>query len=142
MGRIEQSGGMSGGRTYPREWFGVSSYGEIKAMTFIAETEHKLREPDSRGSKRYTNKRSDYRNWYPTREEAEIALDEVKARTAACFAQNARARNAAPELVEALRELVSIQDIMDDEGVCDGDYVEPRIEAARALLARIDGEGA
>jgi hypothetical protein len=53
---------------------------------------------------------------------------------------NARLIAAAPELVEALRGLVSIQDIMDDEGVCDGDYVEPRIEAARALLARINGD--
>ena len=131
MSEIEQSGG---GRTYPREWFRVSPLGNIMSRTFIGETQHKLRY-EQRGVVRLENKVSIYNTWYPTREEAEAKQSELAKR-------HNRPIVAAPELVEALRGLVSIQDIMDDEGVCDGDYVEPRIEAARALLARIDGEGA
>lgn len=47
-------------------------------------------------------------------------------------------RAKAEGLVEALREMVAIQDIMESEGSCDGSFIDPRVDAARQALTKWD----
>jgi hypothetical protein len=122
-------------RTYPREWFAVTGYyrAALETRVFDGETQHKLVWNSSMG-KRYVNKVGPYQNWYPAREEAEAAL--AKRKEAEAFAaKQKRMSKAAPELVEALRGLLPFAEDMTESG-CEA------IAAARALLARIDGEEA
>jgi hypothetical protein len=113
-------------RAYPREWWCVTGYyrANLKSHVFAGETAHKLRTQDGR----LVNKKGQYENWFPTRLEAEAEL--AKQREAEAYAAKMkRMRDAAPELVEALRKALTLRD----------EFWESE---ARALLARIEGDAA
>lgn len=87
-------------RKYPREWFRVSRYfPSPEPRQFQRETEHML----FTGMDRY-KKHTDSERWYPTLEEAQAASDKIKA-AQADLAQKHRIRDAAPELLEALKRV-------------------------------------
>jgi hypothetical protein len=127
---------MTEERTYPREWFRVGGYyrPEITSKVFDGETRHKLLWHDGYG-KRYTNKISHYENWYPSREEAEAAFA-ARQEGEAFAAKQKRMREAAPELVEALRNLANA-------AAATTGFASPMfLQDAQRLLDRIDGEQA
>lgn len=120
-------------RSYPREWWCVPGYyrADIKSRIFAGETTHKLRTSEGR----LVNKAGQYENWFPTREEAEAVL--AKRHEAEAYADKMkRMREAAPELVEALREALA----WDGEDECGVPAVWA--STAVALLARIEGSDA
>jgi hypothetical protein len=90
-------------RTYPREWFRVTRHAnEVTTREFVGETPMTLKEPKGRFTKKFTL----YEQWYPTREEAQAALDIHKAAQVRA-ARDTRIRNAAPQLLDALEDMVN-----------------------------------
>lgn len=90
-------------RTYPRKWFRVGAHSTvIHEKEFLGETAQFLSWHDGHRVRRDA-KRDTYGTWYPTREEAQEALDEAtswqRERETA-----ARIRDAAPDLLEAWEE--------------------------------------
>lgn len=86
-------------RTYPREWFGVNRWAKTPMVLQIQrETESCIFTGTRRILKITTGE-----TWYPTREEAQTAIDARIAREQET-ARVKRIRDAAPELLEALEE--------------------------------------
>lgn len=130
-------------RTYPREWYRVSRYGQIEARQFLRETAQMLvyNRPGWGGASRETReaKADTYGRWYPELAEAEQASAEIKER----LAQKERdrlIRNAAPELLEALEAILATVDARwPGADLARSSWNEPVI-AAKAAIAKARGQ--
>jgi hypothetical protein len=92
-------------------WFGVSKWSDApEEKTFDRVTESRLYYRD-RGRDRFENKHTIYKRWYPTREEAQAAIDTRIANAGERKRMNL-IRDAAPDLLEAAEAAEKLIDDM------------------------------
>ena len=114
------------GRPYPREWFEVTKWSrEPEPITIQRETEKKLFTVT-----RSYNKRSDWRTFYPTLEEANAVIAERLAREADAE-RIKRIRDAASELLYAAMLLSELGEVLGENNAA--------VVIARAAIAKATG---
>ena len=110
-------------KQYPREWFRVGRWSdEPRAKMFDRETKHRLYCKNHRGRDRFENKVGTYHRWYPTREEAQQAID-------------ARLSAAAKKRARIEREVACVNAC---EGIADPSVVPELLEALDVAHARLE----